>query len=880
MGGMDLLVASGNRINGTWQVVTNLGDSINTTYDDMGPSLTSDGDTLYFFSDRDGGEGSNDIYKSIHNGVVWKTSENVGPIVNTPANERWPWISSDDFSLFFDSERSGGYGGFDLWETASIDNNFAVPDLYTNLSLVLGDTVWVIGDYTNPDDSLLVDSYLLYLRDEPMPPGSAVYLNGNQPPDSMWDGAMVWVKGVVDTQIIGEYWPGDSVLAVIDPLEYEMVLPPVTSLTFRSGPKADHFKSTVVDCDSCRFALMISGGIRPGSNYARYWDNLVKIYNYKTGSKGQVCPTNAYVLYYYGRGRNTSRSDADDIPSSQLRICSPSWLEHVETQLQLKMQECKNRGEEVSLNTFVTNHGASDGSICTLAPGVTENISKEDFRETHQTLINAGLDNLAVEMIQCYGGQVAEELQELDLSQSNCEVQVGSAAGPNECHYNRSDGSGSVWLDTKLDSLSACNSEEEAIEAANRAYEQWFRDTRLARITNRIVNILERRDVLIGKERLTRAERQELRRLNRALEEALDDQLEAERAAESSVHWRSFPTQEYCRYETIVGQPGGELVFEFSGDSNTHCTITLAEKGGWPVATWSGVRPGERRVYRIPESSSGVFEVHVNSWSVRRSRVQISSTLNPVFSYTSPSNPEDYASFSFGGRDGSSGEFGDIVAQHWSVTYGEGIGLAEVPRYLGEMGVVSLDVGFTVYNNPYWDDMELIFYVLDVIASGSLSVSCPGAQFSSQTIAIEGPGEYHCHLGAISEPGQQTLTISCPDAIIELDSWGVVTLIEFACDGEKGDPNFDFSINILDVVNAVNCILGTQECTECEEWRADCNGDGSLNVLDALGIVNEILGIGECVPVSGTMEITPEVMEFLKMLESRLSKESFEGLMK
>ena len=67
--------------------------------------------------------------------------------------------------------------------------------------------------------------------------------------------------------------------------------------------------------------------------------------------------------------------------------------------------------------------------------------------------------------------------------------------------------------------------------------------------------------------------------------------------------------------------------------------------------------------------------------------------------------------------------------------------------------------------------------------------------------------------------------------------------------GERGDVNADGSVNILDVVRAVNIILGIGEpASEFENWAADCNADETVNILDVVGIVNAIVGTGECEP--------------------------------
>ncbi|UCE17102.1 MAG: hypothetical protein JSV84_09340 [Gemmatimonadota bacterium] len=57
----------------------------------------------------------------------------------------------------------------------------------------------------------------------------------------------------------------------------------------------------------------------------------------------------------------------------------------------------------------------------------------------------------------------------------------------------------------------------------------------------------------------------------------------------------------------------------------------------------------------------------------------------------------------------------------------------------------------------------------------------------------------------------------------------------------NGDVNLDGNVNIIDVVWAVNIVLGTHQPTEQERKNADLNGDGQVNVIDVIGIVNLIL---------------------------------------
>lgn len=68
------------------------------------PSVSSDGNTLYFVSDRPGGYGAGDIWVTRHNkDGSWSSPENLGPSINTPGDEKTPFIHTDSQTLYFTS---------------------------------------------------------------------------------------------------------------------------------------------------------------------------------------------------------------------------------------------------------------------------------------------------------------------------------------------------------------------------------------------------------------------------------------------------------------------------------------------------------------------------------------------------------------------------------------------------------------------------------------------------------------------------------------------------------------------------------------------------------------------------------------------------------
>jgi outer membrane protein OmpA-like peptidoglycan-associated protein len=99
-----------------WSAPENLGDSINTEFWESGPSLSPDKKDLYFSSNRSGGYGGSDIYVShlLKNGR-WSSPENLGPEINTAGDEYCPFIHADNQTLYFSSNAHEGYGGSDLY---------------------------------------------------------------------------------------------------------------------------------------------------------------------------------------------------------------------------------------------------------------------------------------------------------------------------------------------------------------------------------------------------------------------------------------------------------------------------------------------------------------------------------------------------------------------------------------------------------------------------------------------------------------------------------------------------------------------------------------------------------------------------------------------
>jgi hypothetical protein len=74
---------------------------------------------IIFFSNRPGTLGGADLWASTRQTVFdsWSVPENLGPVVNSTSNDAPSYLSSDGRTLFFTSDRPGGFGGLDLYVT-------------------------------------------------------------------------------------------------------------------------------------------------------------------------------------------------------------------------------------------------------------------------------------------------------------------------------------------------------------------------------------------------------------------------------------------------------------------------------------------------------------------------------------------------------------------------------------------------------------------------------------------------------------------------------------------------------------------------------------------------------------------------------------------
>ncbi|MBI5914186.1 MAG: PD40 domain-containing protein [Bacteroidetes bacterium] len=116
LGGTDLWVCK-RQGDGRWGEPQNLGPNVNTTGDEEAPFITNDGKVLYFSSTGHLGLGEQDIFMSrLEVEGAWGFAVNLGTPVNSSARELGFFLTADGKTGYFASNRSGGFGGMDIYK--------------------------------------------------------------------------------------------------------------------------------------------------------------------------------------------------------------------------------------------------------------------------------------------------------------------------------------------------------------------------------------------------------------------------------------------------------------------------------------------------------------------------------------------------------------------------------------------------------------------------------------------------------------------------------------------------------------------------------------------------------------------------------------------
>lgn len=128
-GDCDLYRASYDPAEQTWTHIQNLGGDVNSKAWDSQPNISVDGQTLFFASNRKGGFGGTDIYyTTLDDDGHWTPARNLGPMINSPQHEVTPFFHKINQSLYFSSTgHLKNFGGYDIFKTRWVGDRWEPP---------------------------------------------------------------------------------------------------------------------------------------------------------------------------------------------------------------------------------------------------------------------------------------------------------------------------------------------------------------------------------------------------------------------------------------------------------------------------------------------------------------------------------------------------------------------------------------------------------------------------------------------------------------------------------------------------------------------------------------------------------------------------------
>jgi tetratricopeptide (TPR) repeat protein len=153
----DIFYSDRNAADGSFKAATKFPRPINTTYYEGSVSLTADGNTLFFISERPEGLGHGDIYTSTLKSGKWSSPKNLGSIVNTPEDEKFVFIHPSGKAIYFSSNGHQCMGSYDIFRSDFVNGEWTTP-------VNLGYPINTVNEEST--FSLTADNNMLYLAAE------------------------------------------------------------------------------------------------------------------------------------------------------------------------------------------------------------------------------------------------------------------------------------------------------------------------------------------------------------------------------------------------------------------------------------------------------------------------------------------------------------------------------------------------------------------------------------------------------------------------------------------------------------------------------------------------------------------------------------------
>jgi len=646
---------------------------------------------------------------------------------------------------------------------------YSVVEVYTDPDIVDGSEITVAGYYTSPDYNYLLNFYGDLLKNRPFDPHTVIVLEGLTPPAEAWNGGFILAKGIVTYLDVPEpFYPEDSLKAYLNVTEISVILrggkAPSRAVYnqqyFREGGAVSPDYRILEDCDSCKFAFLLSGGIEDGQNYLKYWLSLAALYNFKVNSQG-YCPSNVFVHYFDGIPR-----DDDEIPAGRVKAADSTQIERTFDTIASRVAKCNRKGKPATFQKLVSNHGVSNGDIALFGDA---RLKPEHLKDLQQKVIDSCCRTVYDEFLQCYAGYVVDELSSLD-NKSKATIYINSDAD-NTSSFSE-DSIVDPYLQTKISSLTDGASYPEAVVNAKLAYDEllqsWVDDCH-------------------EQLRLWRAIR---RRAAEQVDLWEDDSTEM---ANSICHSRNVtivPFTHYCQDQEFVVPPGGQMVVRFSGNEDDCGNVTVSRTddticiGPMRIYEWNWNHPGsqgyvpgnQRRVVNGYSDRSTTFRIHNDNDTSRLQVEVLGSHVYPESGFDTIT----YPGFNFGFQNSSSDEFGPIILPHYFIADIDSTPrcLNTLPAMLGPGGVQHLEFTFQIDpDDPGWSQMELLLYVNEVSSSGTLQILSPASDVEEVFLDVFEPGQYGVVLGDFTQDGtieQGSISlVTSSDLEFSLDCWGL-----------------------------------------------------------------------------------------------------------
>jgi len=291
----------------------NLGPTVNSGASDWGPSISSDGLELYFESNRSGGSEQEDLWVSRRATTEeqWGPPINLGSTVNSSAEDGCPSISSDGLKLYFTSARPGGSGGVDLWvsKRATVNELWGTPE---NLGSIVN------SSYNDRYPSISADGLELYFncnRDWGLYVTRRATVDEPWGPPMLVPGYMIWPDISADSRMLlfgaeqaGGYGSNDIWMSSRATTEDDWGSPVNLGPTV-NGPSWDCEPSLSHDGRTLYFTSNRGGGIGG-------WDTWQVSINpdVDLNRDGKVDILDVGILLMLGWGTDNSRYDIGPMP--------------------------------------------------------------------------------------------------------------------------------------------------------------------------------------------------------------------------------------------------------------------------------------------------------------------------------------------------------------------------------------------------------------------------------------------------------------------------------------------------------------------------------------------------------------------------------------